>query len=155
MRRTKADRQEPKRLTMRDVVAQLVLVVPKRWRKKGTDANPLIERLNTALLNLWSRPFYAYIDHHRRSHWFKQASPRFQGTLRWLLSSFVKIKSADTTLEYKLQMLAKLLVRPSTVCFIPFATANRIQPDLERLTEGKQLQVHCRTPSASPPRLSL
>lgn len=106
-----ADRQEPKRLTMRDVVAQLVLVVPKRSRKKGMDANPLIERLNTALLNLWSRPFYAFIEIHRRSHWFKQASPRFQGTLRWLLFSFAEIKSAETTLEYKLRLLAKLLVR--------------------------------------------
>lgn len=49
----------------------------------------------------------------------------------------------------------KALGTSLTVCFIPFTTANRVQPDLERLTEGNQLQVHCRTPCASPPRIPL
>ncbi|KAG0662786.1 hypothetical protein C6P46_003099 [Rhodotorula mucilaginosa] len=109
MEPTKADHQEPKRLTMRQVVAQLVLVVPKRARKPGMDADPLIERLNTALLNLWSRPFYAFIESHRRTLSFKRASARFEDALHRLLSNFFKIRSADMTLGDKLRQLAQLL----------------------------------------------
>lgn len=137
MEPTKADHQEPKRLTMRQVVAQLVLVVPKRSRKPGMDADPLIERLNTALLNLWSRPFYAFIESHRRTLSFKRASARFEDALHRLLSDFFKIRSADMTLGDKLRQLAQLLVRLHQSALFRLPQQTSFKPDLDFLDRKK------------------